>query len=231
MARIEEAEKKIMAALKESKHQDDMGKRLESKIKGMEKIVSDQIKEQQSRVEASLKVQSEAVQAMPKYTDELKKSAIEIKKLVESKEDKERRQRNVLLHNIPECQSTNADERKNYDHASFQNVVAALFEDSEMTNMETLGVIRLGKKAEEDGANKPRLMLVKLKKKENVDKLIKRRTMLRDVGFSNIYLTRDLPMEERLEQKKLREELIRKGKQEHKIFRGRVVRRGTMITE
>lgn len=232
LSRIDDAEKKILTVLTENKQQGDVGKRLEGKIMAMEKMVSEQIKDQQAKVEALLKAQKEAAQAMPKYSEELKKSANEFKKLVETKEDKERRERNVLIHNIPECESANAEERQNYDHLSFQNIVTALLGEEELTNMEAVGVIRLGKKVEgSTGDNvKPRLMLVKLKEKEKVDKLIKQRTRLRDVGFSNVYLTRDLAPDERQEQKKLREELHRKGKNEYTIFRGQVVRREAVRT-
>ena len=64
-----------------------------------------------------------------------------------------------------------------------------------------------------------------LKLKENVDELFKRRMKLKDVGFVNIYISRDLPREERELQKKLRMELAEKGKETHVIFRGRVVPR------
>ena len=227
VSRINEAEKNIVALLRDNKPREDIGKKLEGKISNMEKVVVEKIKEQQTRTEATLKEQKEAAQAMPKYSEELKKSARELKEIVKTREDKEMREKNILIHNIPESQSTNSEERKGYDHASFQNVVAALFGESEIANMEAVSVFRMGKKTE--GTTKPRLMMVKLKDRENVDKLMERRTKLRNVGFPNIYLSRDLPMEERLEQKKmreeLREELNRKGKETHKIFRGRVVPR------
>ena len=59
----------------------------------------------------------------------------------------------------------------------------------------------------------------------------KHRTILRDVGFSNIYFTKDLSFEERLEQKKLREELNSKGKDTNKIFRGKVIPRDMHIQD
>ena len=55
--------------------------------------------------------------------------------------------------------------------------------------------------------------------------LMKRRTQLKDVGFPNVYLTKDLSPEEREAQKKLRQELEEKGKETHKIFRGKVLPR------
>lgn len=206
----------------------DIDKQLEEKITNMEKSVVGQIKEQQSIVEASLKEQKEVAKIMPKYTTELKNSAHELKKFVQAKEDRESRENNVLLHNIPESESTNPEERKKYDHASFQNVVAALC--GEDAQIEIDRVVRLGKKPEpsenpQATAPKPRLMLIKMKQKECVDMLIKKRLNLKDVGFANIYITRDLPPEEREIQRKLRQELAEKGKETHKIFRGKVVPR------
>ena len=70
---------------------------------------------------------------------------------------------------------------------------------------------------------KPGLMMLKLKDKEHVNELIKRRTKLKDPGFLNIYLTREFSPEERAAQRALREELKQKGKETHKIFRGQVI--------
>ena len=72
---------------------------------------------------------------------------------------------------------------------------------------------------------KPRLMMINLKDGGQVNELIKRRTQLKEVGYQNVYLTRDLSPDERVAQRKLREELRQKGKETHIIFRGRVVPR------
>ena len=88
----------------------------------------------------------------------------------------------------------------------------------------------MGNKQEGSEVPKPRLMLIKLRNKDNVDKLIRERTRLRDVGFPNIYLTRDLSVEERLEQRKLRDELNKKGKDAYKIFQGKFVPRKEVRT-
>ena len=231
VARIDEAEKNILSALKANAHDEGQGGKIESKISDMEKMVVEQIKEQQNRTEVALKEQNDVVREMPKYSEVLKKSVHELKEIVKTKEDKEHREKNILIHNIPECQSADPEVRKNYDHATFYNIVSALYEDSEATDMEVVSVVRLGKKQEPAEKAKPRLMMVKLKNKEGVNKLIKRRTQLRNVGFSNTYLTRDLSAEERQEQKKLREELNRKGKEAYKIFRGRIVPRERMVHE
>ena len=88
-------------------------------------------------------------------------------------------------------------------------------------------MFRLGKKQVAEGASaanpKPRLMMIKLKDRDLVNQLIKRRTQLKEVGYPNVYLTKDLSPEERAAQKKLREELLQKGKETHTIFQGKVV--------
>ena len=92
--------------------------------------------------------------------------------------------------------------------------------------MEIASIYRLGKKKEvEKGESKPRLMLVSLRTSAEVEALMSRRWNLTKVGYSNIYLTRDLPADEREVQRKLRQELAEKGKESHRIFRGKVVPR------
>ena len=59
----------------------------------------------------------------------------------------------------------------------------------------------------------------------HVDSMIRKRTNLKNVGFPNIYLTKDLSPEERATEKRLREEVIKKGKDSYTIFRGQIVPR------
>ena len=223
-ARIETAEKKIIESFKEAKGKDHQ-KQLEEKIQQMEKSVS-QIKEQQTKLGSSMNEQSKAVQAVPKYTEELKNSAQEIRKFVES-QDREGRENNIIVHNIPESSSADPSARRQHDTEMFQGLVKALLGSEKV---DTTQVYRLGKRhvSQEQAApsvGKPRLLMIKLKEKEHVSQLIRRRTQLKEVGYPNIYLTKDLSPDERAAQKRLRDELQQKGKETHKIFRGRVVPR------
>lgn len=225
-SRIEATERKILGAIESSSVKSDNSKLLEDRIISMEKAVSVRMKEQQEEIEKSLNAQKEVAENMPKLQSELKKSTQELKKIVEKKEDKELREVNVIIHNIPESKSSDAATRKKYDSDSFQNIVEALLGGDR--RMETTKTYRLGKKKEireGEEQQKPRLMLVGLKTREEVDSLISRRFNLPHVGFSNIYITRDLSPEEREEQKRLREELSKKGKDAYRIFRGKVVPR------
>ena len=108
--------------------------------------------------------------------------------------------------------------------ASTIPIAFALYGDTKGFEVEQ--IFRLGKKSDSSNIGsepKSRLTLVKLKSKESVDLMIKRRTKLKDVGFPNIYITRDLTPEERIKQKCLREELRQKGRDTHVIFWGQVI--------
>ena len=217
--KVEQVERNLIRAISEVVPKTD------EKISSMEKSVVNQLKEKLCVVESSLSEQKDVVKSLPKYTTDLKNSAKELKKFVQDKDEQQNRAQNVIIHNIPECESASPDERKEYNEASFQNIVGALYGEDE--TMEIERVFRLGKKADSTNSEtaRPRLMLVKLRKKECVDLLMKKRLKLKDVGFSNVYITRDLPPEEREAQKQLRQELAEKGKDTHRIFRGKVVPR------
>ena len=100
--------------------------------------------------------------------------------------------------------------------------------------MQVVKAFRLGQKAESrenDGSEdaspqrKGRLMLVKFASKEDAAALFEKRFTLKDVGFPNVYLNKDMSKEEREIQFKLRQELRAKGKSTHKIFQGSVIPR------
>ena len=198
---------------------------IQRQIADMEKAIVGQIREQQNKMELYMNEQKEAVKAMPTVTAQLKDSAHELKQMVQAKDDRENRERNLLLHNIPECASQNPEERKQYDIDSVYNIAEALYPDD--TSFEVEEVYRLGKLQDMDrsqnGAGRPRLMLIKFRDKESVNKFIKRRTKLRHVGCPNIYATRDLSPNEREIQRKLRQELLEKGKTTHHLFRGKIL--------
>ena len=197
--RIAEAEKKILDTLKD-KTRDASQAPLTEKIGLLEKAV-ERLCEQQAKTEVVMKEQKDAVQIVPQYTEELKHSAAEIKKIVEA-QNKDERGSNIILHNIPESMSPDPDVRKQHDANSFKGVTTSLLGD---VKVEIVQVFRLGKKQVAEGAlpanQKPRLMMIKLKDRDLVNQLIKRRTQLKEVGYPNVYLTKDLSPEEREAQK------------------------------
>ena len=68
-------------------------------------------------------------------------------------------------------------------------------------------------------------MLVKFEMKEEANKLFQERLGLKNAGYNNVYINRDLSKEEREKQHKLRVELRAKGREAYRIFRGKVVPR------
>ena len=170
-------------------------------------------REKQEKIEVSLNKQGSSTK--------------NIIKLVETKFEKGKRENNIILHNIKESTADDPKVRVDHDRAEFAKVVSALSGDHDKVEVEK--IFRLGKRPEgttaENVRPKPRLMLIRVKNKEHVDALIKQRTQLKEKGFPNVYLTRDLTPEEREVQKKLRAELEEKGKDSHVIFRGKVIPR------
>ena len=220
--RIAEAERKILDSVSAAASKDGH-ERLTRKIDQMEKAIT-QMKDQQSKIEVAVNEQKDAVKSVPKCTEALKTSALEIKKIVQI-QNRDSRESNVILHNIPESTSSDPEARKKHDAESFQGVVSSLLGNEKV---DIVQVFRLGKRETQEPSTphqKSRLMMIKLKDREHVEQLIKKRTQLKEVGYPNVYLTRDLSPEERTEQKKLREELMQKGKDTHRIFRGKVVPR------
>ena len=149
-----------------------------------------------------------------------------------TKENK--RNLNIIIHNIPEYPSENKEEGQQFDRDTFYNIAYSLL-GNDANAVEVKELVRLGKK--KDGVStdisqsdpKARLLRVTVTEEKHVDYLIRYRTYMKEVGFNNIYLSRDIPPEKREEERKLREELERAGKQTHKIFRGQIIPRQQWI--
>ena len=208
---LELVQKNILQALEKSRANSTVERNIENKISSLEAKLCNEIRDKQTKLEASMNKHESCTK--------------DIKRLFQNNHEKERRERNIILHNIVESKSDNPQERQDHDKEVFMKVTAALTGNSDV---DVEKIIRLGKKrgtTEDGGVPRPRLMLIRLKEKDDVDALIKQRTKLRDRGFPNVYLTYDLTPEEREEQKKLRKELEEKGKETHMIFRGRIIKR------
>ena len=153
----------------------------------------------------------------------------DIKRVIESK-DKEDRAMNVLVHNVPESEKEDEDDQKREDVDKFKEIAEALG----VKEVEVRKLVRLRRKVvtgekesgkEEKDKQKPNIILVKLTSSDHASLLYNRRFNLKSKGFPNIYITKDLPPQERQEQRRLREELRQKGRETHVIYRGKVVER------
>ena len=159
-----------------------------------------------------------ASQTLPRITADMKSTTDKVVRIIESQAD-DQRKKNVVIHNLQESRSDDPEERKQEDKKSFSFMMSALFGDHHKIRAER--VIRLGKP--DASSSKPRLLLVTVEGREQVEQIYKRRFGLKEAGLENIYITRDLPPAEREKQRKLRKELAEKGKGTHCIFRGSVI--------
>ena len=217
--RIDAAEKRIVQAVTDSKQPSKLTEAFDTKLENMERRVIEKMREQNQNVEAVLEESKKTAQSLPKYTEDMRNSAEKVVRFVENHVDQERK-RNLIFHNIKESSATEAEMRKKHDSEAVQNITSALL--GEDVKLETVKAFRLGKRSEDPNA-KSRLLLVTYQKKEDADDLHKKRFKLKEKGFANTYITRDLPPVEREKLKKLRQELLEKGKEQYCIFQGEVV--------
>ena len=194
-----------------------------------------QVKQEIEKAEARVinkmdEVKSLVEKAIDKKVDDgLKKVELKIgesssalKKVVQAKNID--RTKNLILYNIPECDSTDPKVRQEKDQEAIRKMTTALCGSE--NDFGTVHTFRLNKRQSNDQNEvdrRSRLLLVKFEREEDVETLLKERFRLRDVGFPNVYVNRDLPKEERERQWKLRQELKKKGRDTHRIFRGQVV--------
>ena len=157
VARVEQAERNIIDSITGDSSKSAVEKQLEEKIDNMQTKVVEKLSEQKEVILRS--------------SDTIKKAM---------KENKEDREMNLILHNIPESESTEPEIRKEADISQFQEMSRAL--TGESTQVEVEKIFRLGKKEQ---TSKPRLLLVRLKNATQVENLYKKRFKLKEVGFSN----------------------------------------------
>ena len=203
----------------------DMGKRVEACIERAEKnivrVVSENKKETAEEVEK--KVQGQIKKMEEQVTKQLDTTSENLKKVVQTKDERMERSNNVIIHGLSESKKTDAGQRREEDKQKVMEIAKAVCGQDVKLNI--AGAIRLRGKQGEKQEGRPSLLLVKFETKEEANKLFQERLGLRDAGFANVYINRDLSKEEREKQHKLRVELRTKGKETHRIFRGKVVPR------
>ena len=134
--------------------------------------------------------------------------------------EREARKCNVILHNIPEPTSEQADGRKLEDSEQ----VSDMFQSGlEVDQVQIQSIVRLGKKIQ----GRARLTKVTLDSVKSKRELLNNAKKLRSTEkWERVYITPDLSPREREENKKLREEL-KKRRDEGET--GIVIRRGKIV--
>ena len=140
--------------------------------------------------------------------------------------ESEHRKKNVIVHGVPESEAEASDERINDDLA----VLAAMFQEVKVDNIQVESVVRLGKKASDPTQN-PRPMKLVLNSEENKISLLKNAKNLREKqegGWSKVFIHRDMTPKQREARKPLVAELKErkaKGEKDLTIFRGKIVKK------
>ena len=210
---------------------------IDARMKDMEKSIREQIDEsekrlakkfaeskQQSTIELDQKVVDELKNIETNVTKEIGRSSDSVKKVVAEQERKVDRSHNVIIHNIPESENVNS---KEHDLTIVKEMIDAICGKDSGVKVEKVFRLQANSSAvnPSERQTRPRLLLVRFEKKEHADLVLKRRFGLREAGFPNKYINKDLPREQREAVRKLRQELKENGKDAFKIFRGRVVPR------
>ena len=200
---VEQAEKRIMKAISDSKK--DTAVEMEKNVEGQLKKIEEQV------------------------TKQFESSSETLKKVVQNQErvaETQERCANLIIHGLQESQKSDASQRKEEDRKNIMELSKAVC--GEDASLQISDVIRLRKKTDGNQAatsDKPGLVLVKFETKDDANKLFQKRLELRRAGYANVYINRDLNKEDREKEFKLRAELRAKGKETHRIFRGKVVPR------
>ena len=203
----------------------NMGKRVEVCIEKAEKRISKAVAENKKAAEeVEKKVQGQLKKMEEQVAKQLDSTSEDLKKVVKSKDELTERGNNLIIHGLQESVNNDAVQRMGDDKEKVMEIAKAVC--GENVKLKIKGIIRLrGKQPQPDEVGKPRLMLVKFESKEDADKLFLERLRLKEAGYANVYINRDLTKDEREKQHKLRVELRQKGRETHRIFRGRVVPR------
>ena len=125
---------------------------------------------------------------------------------------------NIIIHNVPELDSKNREKRVDHDKKEILSIAGSINVDIDIVK-----VIRLGKKVE----GKDRLMLAELKEETMVRGCLSNAKKLKTVDdWKKVFITPNLDKQERLRNKKLREELWRRrkdGEENLIILKGKIV--------
>ncbi len=145
-----------------------------------------------------------------------------VSKYMEEKSEKEKRECNLIFHNIPEAVSDDIEERKGHDVDEVMRVLTKLDVKDNVVSKP----IRLGKKDPESSG--PRLLKVTVDDVSVKNETLRKARQLKEhIGYAKVFITPDLTPQERQENRKLREELrnrCEQGEENIAIRGGKIVK-------
>ena len=142
--------------------------------------------------------------------------------LVGEEKEKERRQLNLVLHNIEESSSSDGSERKSEDIKK----VTSIFEKYLEVSVSVTKAFRIGKRG-----TKPRLLKISVSSLDDKILVLRNKMKLRNSGnpeyVRKVFVTPDLTPTEQKKSKALRAQLVEmnKGGNNYRIKNGEIVRR------
>ena len=161
--------------------------------------------------------------------EEITKRVVEI---IEEKEDKERRMKNIVIYNLKEPLTGNLSEKEKEerDQAGCMDIFTNELQVEQVHIVET---VRLGKKEQVERGEeyRPRALMVKLADVNTKWEIVKKAKRLKDARkqeYKRVFIAPDLTQQERMRDKELREQLKAKretGEQGWYIHRGQLKRR------
>ena len=188
----------------------------ESSVVAMQSLISELVKKIDALTSHVMMLEKNKVEDLDSLVEE------KVKKYMDESKDQAERERNVILHNVPESESDEVKDRIAHDFEQTKSILQHLdVPDAVIIDKP----VRLGKR----GSDKPRLMRVSFADKNVKKSVVSHAAKLRESSsnaFRKVYVTPDLTYQQRQANRKLREELQRRresGESNLKISRGQIV--------
>ena len=99
----------------------------ETSLKMQGEVIENSVKARAVGKQSYADVVAKSVKDIPKFTGELKNSAVNLTKMVESRKGKEQRENIMILHNIKESREEDSKKKGEHDEAVFGEVISWSF--------------------------------------------------------------------------------------------------------
>jgi hypothetical protein len=179
----------------------------------------DKEQENQRRVEEKVDALASVVKGQQKVEDmqlhDCMQQAIRLQRQEETEELEEIRKRrtNIIIHGLKESSNEEAEERKEEDEELIVNLMHSIKCDTVSVN----SVVRLGKRPDEAGSDKPRPVRLTVASEEQKEAILNRAKNLRRVkGMEKVFIHQDQTPKQRKKRQELVKELRKENKRERK---------------
>ena len=167
-------------------------------------------------------IHSESITPLPSQASPVTESVAT--RVIDEYRDRESHKLNIIVHKVPESVATESSARTAHDTKWVTDIANII----DAGPIEVVNITRLGKKLDD----KLRLLKVQLNSLYQKRRILSNAKKLRETSgtFQKIYVTPDLSLNERQENKRLHDELLQRKKDGEKdliIRRGKIVKKST----